>query len=102
MQRKRNGVIARDAFSLEGFANPYSFFIAFSINYMLIGWRSVLNCLRYHDVTEALRMTKIPAANAMPLSVPPKPDAARRHFFPSSFLCWLEGHLHFSPDADEP
>ena len=32
MQRKWNAAIARDAFSLEDFANPYSFFIAFSID----------------------------------------------------------------------
>jgi hypothetical protein len=32
MQRKWNATIARDVFSLEDFGNPYSFFIAFSID----------------------------------------------------------------------
>ena len=54
MQRKWNVVIARDAFFWDDFANPYSFFIAFSLDYMLVGWQSVLNCLRYHDVARGV------------------------------------------------
>ena len=54
MQRKWNGVIARDAVSLEDFANPYSFFIAFSIDWMLIRRQIMLHCLRYHDVARGV------------------------------------------------
>jgi hypothetical protein len=54
MQRKWHATIARDVFSLEGVANPYSFFIALSIDYLLTGRRSVLNSLRYRDVARGV------------------------------------------------
>lgn len=50
MQRKWNASITCDVLSLEDFANPYSFFIALSIDYVLSRWQNVLNCLRHHDV----------------------------------------------------
>ncbi len=100
MQRKWHATIARDVFSLEGFANPYSFFIALSIDYLLTGRRSVLNSLRYRDVSGGIENGRNPRGNSMPLTVPLKADAARRSIF--QFISGLFGGcLQFSPNANK-
>jgi hypothetical protein len=101
MQRKWNATIARDVFSSEDFANPYSFFIALPIDYMPTGRRSVLNSLRYRDVSGGIENDRNSRGNSMPLTVPLKSDAARRSIF-QCISGLFGGSLQFSPNVNAP